>query len=34
MHQVSYQLMDRVGWIFGLGTLFGLLTSSGYLLLR
>jgi hypothetical protein len=32
MIRISFNLIDRIGWIFGLSTLIGLLASSGYLL--
>ena len=32
MSRASFHAIDRAGWIFGLGTLIGLLASSGYLL--
>lgn len=33
MNRIAFNVIDRAGWIFGLGTLIGLLGSSGYLLL-
>lgn len=32
MNSLKLHLIDRVGWIFGLTTLVGLLATSGYLL--
>jgi len=32
MNSLKLHLIDRVGWIFGLGALVGLLAGSGYLL--
>ena len=34
MNRTADYLLGRVGWIFGLSTLFGLLASAGYALFR
>ena len=34
MNRIANLVFERVGWVFGLSTLIGLLASTGYLLIE